>query len=884
VTGSIAEVAGELRAGLARVIGSLGGVSDAAARRSRLAEAVGTPELTPEALLLRLAATGSDRAGELWPPLIGVLCAAARQVRPPWTFAVLGVVLVDGERVDVLSPVLPAEIGVDLRFGPVRLTDGIRAQSISVVLTIPVDASTASLRFAVRGLGVALPDDDLLRLLVPGGLVFGCDLGAGIDSGGARFDGGGRSSVVLPVQAAPSGVRAPALHLAARGDALRFVASFGGSLFGVAEATIESVGVEVVLGPGGLATTFVAPTGAGLRLALGPVKGAGYLENRDGRYGGRLALSLGVLDVNAFGILRAQPMSLLVVLGVEFTPPIELGLAFTLNAVGGILGVNYAIDRAGLAAAVQAGHLDDVLFPADPAASAPRILATLESVFRVRAGSAVVGPMFRLAWGRPISYLTADLGLVLELPSAVIGLVGRLRVTLPAAQAPIIDLRAALAGVVDAANGLVEITADLAGSRLLSAPIEGGLVLRVKSGPDAVFILSAGGFHPRFTVPPGLPVPRRLSIAIADSPLLRITFTGYFAVTPGTVQAGAALTASIGTRDLGVSGRLGFDAMVVWEPSFGLVLDLNGSFELHAAGASLCSVDLRVRVEGPTPCWHIAGRASVSLFFIEVTFPFDEHWGCTGQVSAPPPPDVARRLEQAVADPRGWEPLLPPEAGALVTLKAGVDGHRLLHPLGRLRFSQRVVPLGVAITRFGPGRLPVARAFELAVAFGTGAGTAVVVTEQFARADFFDLTEAQKLTEPAFEPLPSGAELSPPAAGGSAPRRRVEVRYETKWIGTPGARPRPGKPWLMTGDALAAALGHGAVARSAVHADRVRYLAATAAPRALKDRAYVVVRLATLHEEATVPRRATLTEARAALAALAGRDLLQVVPAHEVRS
>ncbi|WP_329453266.1 hypothetical protein OG894_42530 (plasmid) [Streptomyces sp. NBC_01724] len=780
-----------------------------------------------------------------------------------------------------MSSVLLPEITLSLRLGAARLAKGLEVRGgVVLALTVPADVTAASLSLTVSGLRLELPGSDLLNLLIPGGPVFEGDVAARAGATGVRFEGGGRDGIALRLGSTPAGLRAPSLYLTPRAGALRFVASFGASLLGLADVTVDGVGAEVALPPGGVVP--VPPAGIGLVLSLGPAKGGGRLESSDGRYSGAVALRLGVVEVKAFAILQPQPMSLLAVLSAEFIPPIELGLAFTLNAVGGILGVNYAIDRAGLETAVQAGHLDDVLFPADPSAAAPQILSTLQSVFCMRPGSMVVGPMFRLGWGRPVSFVTADIGLVLELPSGVIGLLGRLRVALPAPQAPVIDLRAGVAGIVDAANGLVEIIADLAGSRLLFSPIAGGLALRVKSGSDATFILSAGGFHPSFPVPAAFPAPKRLSIAIADSPLLKIIFTGYFAVTPGTVQAGAALSASIGTPGTGVSGQLGFDALVRWEPSFGMVLDLYGSFHLRVGGASLCSVDLRVRVEGPTPCWHVAGRACVSLFFLDVSFPFDEHWGCTSQVTAPQPPDVLGKLREAVDDPRNWQPILPDNIGTLATLKADMDDPRLLHPLGRLRFSQRVVPLGVAITRFGPGRLPVATPFNVAVAFGAGAaGTAAPCKEQFARADFFDLTDEEKLTQPAFEVMRSGDELTPPS-GPTAPGQPVQVLYETKWIGERG-HGVPGIRWLLSDDSLVAALSHGAVARSSVHVDRARYAATGGAPRILKGRQYTIATTDTLAEKSPASRTATFTEAAVALADMKDRSrMYQVVPAHEV--
>ncbi|MFD3992940.1 DUF6603 domain-containing protein [Streptomyces sp. NPDC058583] len=883
----LAQLAAELRAGLDPLLPLLSGLSQAD-RRKRLAQALGLPgdALTADALLVRFALTHVAAPGDVWPVLVDLLRTAVRQSPPAWALAIDEVLTAGPSAVqDPLVGTLPPKIDLSLVLtGALPLVPGLAVRDgVSLVLSLPSAAPDASsLTFRADGVDFALTDHALLTLLVPGGLVLKGRLGATLGKSGLRLEGGGSGrGIAVPLSGAPAGVRAPSLYVSAQNGGLRLDASFRASLLGLADAAVDGAGLEVRPAGAGYTAALVPPRGLGLTLAVGPAKGSGFLAEHDGQYRGALSLSLGVVEVQAFGILDTRPVSVLVAMSAEFTPAIELGLAFTLNAVGGLLGIGRALDRAGLAEVVQSGHLDDLLFPADAAAAAPRILASLGAVFPARPGSTVVGPMFRLGWGRPVSFLTADVGVVLELPSGVVGILGRLRVALPAPQAPILDLRASVAGVVDAANGLVEINASLAGSRLLTSSIDGGLALRAKSGQDATFILSAGGFHPRFTPPAGFPTPKRLTIPIADSPLLRIVFTGYFALTPGTVQAGAELSAVIGSRSTGVSGRLSFDALVRWEPSFGVMLDLGGSFALRFAGETLCSVGLRVHVEGPTPCWNVAGRASVSFLFFDVSFPFNERWNCTGEAKAPPPPDVGRLLEQALKDPRSWEPVLPDGARTMVSLRTDEAGGRLLHPLGRLRFSQRTVPLDTPVVRFGPGRLPTPATFGVKVEFSAGEGDVKPVQEDFARADFFDLTDDEKLTQPAFERLRSGSELTPPASSAAAPRYSVPVEYETKWLGgtvlTPGAR------WVITDTALTAALPWGAVGRSLVHELRSRY-ATPPITSVLKERTYAIVGTGTLKEAGGFLRTATFTEATAQLRTVSGRSALyQVVPAHEVR-
>lgn len=855
-------------------------------RRAALAEVLGVPGLEPGELLRRLTDLDTGQAPErpaLWTALTRVMAAAAEQARPDWSLRVPGVVTAGPTGVTATGTTVPDPAELVFTLPALRLAGALDADSVILRLTLPTDPTTAALSFTVDRLRVRLPAGGLLNLMVPGAAVLEGRVAATVDAKGVRFTGGSSGGIDVPLSGVPHGVSAPSLNLAplAAGDGIRLTASLGATLLGMA-ATLDGTGIEVRLPAPGAAPAVrpVPPAGAGLVVALGPARGAGYLRERpDGRYGGAFVLRMGIVDVAAFGLLRADPFSLLIVLSAHFTPPIELGLAFTLNAIGGVVGVNYAVDDDGLSAAVQSGHLDHLLFPADSASAAPQVVQTLASVFRERRGGALVGPMVRLGWGRPVSFLTADLGVILELHSGRTVILGRLRMALPAPQAPIVDLRAAFKGTIDAAGGRVQLDATLTGSRLALFAIDGGLAMRVEAGDRPMFLLSAGGFRDGFPVPADFPVPKRLTVPLADTPFLRIIFSGYVAITPGTLQIGAQLDVNVGTSSTGVSGSLGFDALMRWEPSFGVSLRAGGSFRLRVAGETLCSVSISVLVEGPTPCWHVAGRARVRIALATVTFPFDERWACTGQVTAPAAPDVASLLDKAVRDPRSWAPLPPLGAEPIVVLDSRREG--LLHPLGRARFSQRVVPLGVPVTRFGPGRLPAATTFEVAVGFAAGGPEHTKeAREQFARADFFDLSDEQKLHEPAFEPLRSGAELVPPTPSTLAmPRESRRMEYETKWVGdglSIGTR-------LADAAFVEAALAHNAVARSTIRDDDRAFARPEREP-VLLPRAYATADTRTLAEDVTRPRRQTFTEAAAQLAAgAAQRDNLQLIPAHEVR-
>ena len=62
--------------------------------------------------------------------------------------------------------------------------------------------------------------------------------------------------------------------------------------------------------------------------------------------------------------------SFLAIMGAQFLPPIQLSFGFSLDRVGGIVGVNRRADTEALRAAQRTGTAGDVLFAIRPPANA----------------------------------------------------------------------------------------------------------------------------------------------------------------------------------------------------------------------------------------------------------------------------------------------------------------------------------------------------------------------------------------------------------------------------------------------------------------------------------------------------------------------------------
>src|SRR6185436_3446700 len=113
------------------------------------------------------------------------------------------------------------------------------------------------------------------------------------------------------------------------------------------------------LGPVQISAGLRAPTGLGISVNSGPVHGGGFIsfEPDLGRYSGALELSIYDVSVKAFGLIETKvpgvSFSFVVVISTEFTA-IQLGFGFTLNGVGGLVGINRTVDSTALANLVRA--------------------------------------------------------------------------------------------------------------------------------------------------------------------------------------------------------------------------------------------------------------------------------------------------------------------------------------------------------------------------------------------------------------------------------------------------------------------------------------------------------------------------------------------------
>lgn len=772
------------------------------------------------------------------------------------------------------------------------------------------------------------PDGFISKVLPVDGFTLPFDAGIGYGTKrGFYFRGGGGIDTDIPVAFSLGDVLSvDALHLAAK------PASSGGARIpvqlsaspqvrlGPISATIERIGLEANLtfpetsdgnlGPINVDLGFKPPTGAGLSVDASAVVGGGYLsfDPKNGQYSGTLQLKIGPLSLTAIGLLTTRfpdgrdGFSLLVIITGEF-PPVQLGFGFTLNALGGLLGINRDTEIDVLRSGLRNGTTKSILFPQDPVRNAPRIVSDLRSVFPPAGGRHVFGPMARLGWGTP-TIMSADIGILLSLPSPVkLVVLGRLHAALPDDDVGLIVFNMDAVGAVDFGAKEGSIDATLYDSRIVAYTLTGDMAMRTNWGSDPDFALSVGGFHPRFDPPSGFPPLQRVALTIGPGNP-RIRWSGYFAVTSNTVQGGAKVELYAGAGKFSVSGHLGFDALFQFSP-FKLLVDISAGFAIKLGGTTLLSAQLNGSLEGPNP-WHVRGSAEFEIWPLSFSVSVDKTFGERSDPGALPPADVLGQVTNELRKESNWSAQLPTGGSSVVTLREveRPSGAILAHPLGTLEVRQQVAPLGVSIEKFGntkPAKYTKYTIESVTVGGTVQGDNSEPVREQFAPAQFFERTDAEKLAGPSFERYAAGRTVGNAsfAYGGQTDpsnRRSVELNYETTIVDEKEALfPVRWIRLAMSHEMASALTAVSAVARGPLRttggerfagSDEASGPVGVDATVSVSDTSYVVVRARTLRRvsvDGVPPDGTTKREAREALdsdATISNEDHV-VVAAHE---
>ena len=599
---------------------------------------------------------------------------------------------------------------------------------------------------------------------------------------------------------------------------------------------------------------FLPPEGAALLVDLSVVTGGGRVRRREIKapgadpatgqprtlehYEGALTLKVFEFGVKALGIYEELPSgrtSAVLVLGVSFSPGVQLGYGFALVGVGGLVGINRRVDADAVRARLSSGDAAGTLFTDDPVSDGPRVLADLAAMFPAADTRYVIGPMVRITWGAGL--VQADLAVLLELPAPLkVVLLGSARIEVSSdAGVRLVAIRVDVLGVLDLGTKTLTFDAALIDSSLLERfSLSGSAAFRSCWGARPYAVLSLGGFHPRYDPQPAVfPGMQRMVVALSAGDDVQISIGGYFAVSPTAVMFGGAVEASLKLGALSVTGGLGFDALFQYPPLY-LDVEIYARIAVSWKEHRLANVDLRGRLWGPPLRLH--GRATIEVLWWDVTG--DETWELT---SAPAPDGPARNVvgtliealkadDSIVADP---DPDCSPVPGLAPASVTDGKANRLVSPAAGVQWSQRRLPFNMTIERLDGVRIqkpvafvlsdinsanpanPAARVVAVSLQWA-GGFPASAVSDDFAVTSFVEATESQRLNAAGFSRQPAGLRR---ARCYSVGRKGV-----TAVVGVESSY-RPKKATTMK---VASTAGPPSVTRDEVTAGRRRGLPATA--------------------------------------------------------
>lgn len=627
--------------------------------------------------------------------------------------------------------------------------------------------------------------DGFLSKILPGDgitLAFELAFGFGLENG-FYFKGSSGLEIDLPahLQLGPIEIETAKINIKPVGNdiPINIAIDIKGEL-GPIEAVVQGIGLTGTfsfpadrkgnLGPVDFGLSFLPPTGVGLSIDAGIVKGGGFLliDRPKGEYAGALQLSIeDTIQVSAIAIINtimpdgSSGFSLLIIISVQFEPGISLSMGFFLSGLGGMLGINRTINVDALREGVKNDAIEQIMFPQDIIANINTLLPQIKGIFPVKENQFMIGLMAKITWGVP-SLVTIEFGLCIEFTNPVrLAILGVLKIVLPTEDAAILQLQVNFVGIIDFDKGYLSFDASIYNSHILTFTLEGDMALRLNWGSEKAFLLSVGGFHPSFKPPAALNVPslKRLTLTIL-SPNPNLVLTSYFAVTSNTVQFGARIDFRYGISGFSVVGYLGFDVLFQFSP-FKFIANITAGLEVKMGGSTLFSINLDFQLSGPTP-WNANGSASFSILFFSFSVHFNVTWGDAQQVILPGIAVLPKILEAFNLD-ANWSAELPANRYNLVTLAniASQPGQVILQAFGAVKVSQVIMPLKLVIDKFGnntPSDINMADIVALRLG---GLNTSINdEPESFAPAAYKNMQDNDKLKSPSFTKEKGGVKVS----------------------------------------------------------------------------------------------------------------------------
>ena len=141
---------------------------------------------------------------------------------------------------------------------------------------------------------------------------------------------------------------------------------------------------------------------------------------------------------------------------------------------------------------------------------------------------------------------------------------------------------------------------------------------------DGDFVLTLGGYHPKFKVPAHYPKVPRLAFNWQVNSELNLKADGYFALTASALMAGGHLEATWHSGNLRAWFKAGADFLIAWKPyhyDASIYVDMGVSYTFHVLFATIhISVDVGadLHIWGP----EFTGKAHIHLSVVSFTVSF----------------------------------------------------------------------------------------------------------------------------------------------------------------------------------------------------------------------------------------------------------------------
>jgi hypothetical protein len=235
-----------------------------------------------------------------------------------------------------------------------------------------------------------------------------------------------------------------------------------------------------------------------------------------------------------------------------------------------------------------------------------------------------------------------------------IGLLGLAAVTIPRGVEPgkaIAYAELALRVVIKPAEGTIKMEARLTNESYVfdkDCHLTGGFAFYLWFGGPLAgdFVLTLGGYHPKFIRPSHYPIVPRLGINWQVSKEMTITAGMYFALTPSCLMVGGKLSAVYQSSSVKVWFIIYADFLLVWKP-FYYSIDVGISLGIEV---DLGATSIRIHLGAELHLWgpEFAGLVRIDLTVIIITVRFGPDKKSPEPLKAeefvesflPPPPNV----------------------------------------------------------------------------------------------------------------------------------------------------------------------------------------------------------------------------------------------------